>query len=440
MKEIVRDKNKKTMSFIEMIDIRPVIQKIWGEGVPELFTAAPVTSVMVEPSPEQVRAPVNMRRMSSGTIILLSQDNTLSVLAGDGVLLKSLKVPNPDLAYQYWQVIDYVMDDEENIYLLEIIEDDRNKTLNLIRKINNGNVDWQVKEKVDQELYNYQSLNTKYQDLIVAGEHLYVCAGEDETFYVFEVNKNSGKLKLFQKISGSYERVFMSDTDHLYYVKEEELEEEKDKRYWVQYDINTNKENFLSGNDEMYDLLGLPVSVDDNGRGYGVFGFEMGCINNDNSVAWKVNLENIVYAPATGDIYLGNFISDDSTPVVQVNIIKSGAGIKKQINLKIPAALSEKYSIKNWRLIYVNEEGKFLVSGFNPNYYDPQDNVYKYKKILITYDALGKEIEDINHAPGQLYNKEYKLQGANSWQVDGAGNLYLPVLGPDMFYVFKITG
>ena len=86
----------------------------------------------------------------------------------------------------------------------------------------------------------------------------------------------------------------------------------------------------------------------------------------------------------------------------------------------------------------MNEKGGLQVFGFNPNYYDPQDNAYKYKKVLITYDALGKEIENINHEPSQVYRKEYKLQGANSWQVDAAGNLYLPVLGPDKFYVFKI--
>jgi hypothetical protein len=424
----LKNKDKK-ISFMSKVTITPIIKLPWGEedGIPEIFTGAPLTSVMVEKVPEQVRGFVDIRVMPFDRIILLTRDKTLLILTTQGKLINKLKITSPSLSYGRWYIIDFVMDENENIYLLESDKDDKNITYNVLRKIKkDGTVSWQKKEKVDRKNYNYQSINTTYQDFIVNNNHLYLCASHDDAFSIVELDKESGKLKPFHTFNESYERVFMDKNGYVYYVKERENGIRK--RYWVQYDPKKNKENFYSGNEEMYELLGIPVATDDYGRGYGVFGLEMGCISKDNSIVWREKLENIVIAPPNHYIFISNLNYDDNSATVLINILKNDGTFDKKITLNIPDTLSQKYDIKNWKLIYVDEEDNFYVLGFN----------HTYQKILLTYNSEGNKIITINYEPGHLYKKEFTLQGANSWGIDGKGNVYLPVLGPDKFYVFKI--
>lgn len=440
MKPTKRNNKDDNIPFMNKVTITPIIKLSWGkeDGIPEIFTGAPLTNIMVEKVPEKARGSVEIRVMPFNKIILLTLDKTLLILTTQGKLINKLKITNPSVFYDEWYIIDYVMDEDENIYLLELIDEyNKNITYNLLRKIKkDGTVSWQKKEKVDRKKYNYQSINTNYQDFIVNNNHLYLCASHDDAFSVLELDKESGKLKPFHVFNESYERVFMDKTGYFYYVKE--IENDIRKRYWVQYDPKTNKENFYSGNEEMYELLGIPVATDDYGRGYGVFGLEMGCISKDNSVVWREKLENIVIAPPNQYIFISNLNYDDNSATVIVNILKNDGTFDKKINLNIPDTLSQKYDIKNWKLIYVDEEDKFYVLGFNPNYFHRQRHGHIYQKILLTYNSKGNKVVNIDYEPSQLYQKEFRLQGANSWGIDGKGNVYLPVLGPDNFYVFKI--
>ncbi len=432
-----RDMNNN--SFFSKVIITPIIKFSWGNeaGIPEIFSKAPLTNCMVENEPEDIRSHVKVKITPNKTYNLLTVDNTFIIADSNGILINKVKILPPSIFFEKWSIIDFFADEDQNIYLLDLVDDNKNNTYNFIRKINKNGIEvWQKKEKVINKDYNYQSINTNYQDFIAHSNHLYLCSKYVNNFSLFEINKETGSLQSFYTLNESYERVFMDKSGYLYYVKEK-AENNIKTRFWTQYDCQKKIENFSSGNHEMYELLGIPVAVDDYGRGYVIMGFEMGCINKNSSYDWKQKIENILFDTSDTFIYTSKADYENYLTAIQINVFGNKGVFIKSMILKIPNDISLKYGINDWKLVAVDQD-KLFVLGTNPLYYDKDLNINLYQKILITFTANGDKIKEVDYNPKQLYKNTFRLEGANYWQIDGEGNIYLPVLGSDGFYVFKM--
>jgi hypothetical protein len=437
---VLKQEKKGKSIHMNKIKITPIIKLPWGndDGIPEIFTGAPLTNIGVENTPEKVRAIVQVRITPFDNINLLTLDKTFFILDTRGKLISKFKISPPSFCCDKWTIIDFISDEDENLYLLESCKNKENITYNLIRKLKkDGTEEWYTKKEVDRKKFNYQSINTYYQDFIIRNNQIYICADDKDTFTIFELNKKTGGLKQHYLFHESHERVFMDKTGYLYYVKEI-ANSIRRNRYWTQYDPKKNIEIFHSGNDDMYELLGIPIAADDFGRGYGVMGLEMGCINRSNTYDWKEKLENIVIDSSNQFIYISNSILDDNSTTILIDVLGNDGIFIKKIKLNIPNDLSQKYMIKNWKLISVDEKNNFYILGVNPAYLNSKLNTFTYQKILLKYDIENNKILNIDYEPKQLFKNEFKLQGASSWRVDGKGGVYLPLLGPDSFYIMKI--
>jgi hypothetical protein len=231
----------------------------------------------------------------------------------------------------------------------------------------------------------------------------------------------------------------MDNNGLLYYIKELADADGLRHNYWIQYNTKNAKEVFSTGNDEIYELLGIPVATDDLGLGYGVMGFEMACINKNNSVEWKEKIENIVVDTINQNLYLCNSKNDNNSNTLIVDIYKKNGVFSEQLELTIPVEVSKKYDIGNWSIINIIKGNNLNILGINPLYFNRQANKYQYRKILLEYDLSDNKIIAIDENPSLLYKKGYRIQRANDWQIDRNGNVYIPLLGPQSFYVIKVN-
>src|SRR5687768_16783048 len=102
----------------------------WGSppGIPEIFVDAPRDSRWTAERPSRERAPVRVRTVSDGAFGLLAADP----LTGSGLPPQVLRLDpagilcRPDLAppasdFLQWQILDFALDRDGGVYLLEQI-------------------------------------------------------------------------------------------------------------------------------------------------------------------------------------------------------------------------------------------------------------------------------------------------------------------------------
>lgn len=268
-------------------------------------------------------------------------------------------------------------------------------------------------------------MNGIYQKFITDKDSQIYVVGKDDRLSVLSLSQNSGELNYLYSLPEGKESVFMDGQGQLYYVK---YVPELNQRCWVKYDQNTEREVFSACHEQMYGLLAIPVATDDDGRGYGVQGMKMGCLDQNNSIVWEKEIQNVVIDSLRNYIYTSQIDYSDSSRLIQIDRWVNGGSFGEEIKLNIPNDIWQKYQSSSWKLIDVDREGNLYILGESPN----------RKSVIITYNSSGSEVLNINWQPTKLYSQEFRLQGANSWGVDGEGNLYLPVLGKEEFYVLKL--
>jgi hypothetical protein len=404
----------------------------WGRegGIGEIFSPEPLTDVLVEGAPRKARGSVETRVMPDGKIALLTLDNALLVLDARGQREEEIAIPALGESLRDWRILDFVLDHRGNVYLLERWDADRS-VFTAIRKIGRGGApEWRVARELDSKKH---ASGDGPVDLMSDGRDIFLGVRESGGFSVFLLDRQTGSLSLSHKFAEICDRVFVDHAGRWYCAQE--VWAEGGKRYWVQYDLRSDREIGRWEIASMSEMPGMPVAADNAGRGYEAFGFAMACIAPGGSLAWRARIDNIVFDAATGRVLVSTLGRDETSPVVLVSVFAADGRPMPTATLRIPMGIAQGSRIANWRLLYI-DSSTLYVSGSDPACFDAQEGRYRYQEFLLAYSARDGSVLRIDDKPAETLKVRFALQGAATWQVDGDGRVFFPVLGPDAFYLF----
>ncbi len=284
----------------------------WGAppGIPEIFVDAPQDSRWTAEPPRKERAPVGLRLAPDGAFGLLAADP----LTGSGLLPQVLRLaPNGSLSrlelappasrFLQWQIVDFALDRDASVYLLEqITTHDGGATT--LRKIGaDGAEVWRVAPDLEVPA-------SSFTGLLTGGSGVYLSATREQGL-IARIDPASGRLARYADLAPWTGEALVGPDERVYFVR---FVPERNARAWVCLDPETGRETETLCSPAAFDLLALLIGVDAQGRAYGVQGWSLGCIGPQGALLWRETLDgyrDLLLGPATswrvspdGTIYL----------------------------------------------------------------------------------------------------------------------------------------
>ena len=139
-----------------------------------------------------------------------------------------------------------------------------------LRRITDGSIElWRSSEPVDGAFLHPDGERTRYFNWLVKDESLMLSGVERERAALWDVDKETGGISLNRVLPAQPGLVYSGRDDIVYFVRDDGV-----GRLWVEYHLHDGTER-ITRSDEFHAHLARPVGVDDSGRRYAAYGFEM---------------------------------------------------------------------------------------------------------------------------------------------------------------------
>jgi hypothetical protein len=268
----------------------------WGAppGIPEIFVDAPQDSRWTAEPPRQERAPVRLRPAPDGAFGLLAADP----LTGSGLspqvlrldpagTLSCLDLAPPASGFLQWQILDFALDRDAGVYLLEqVTTHDGGATT--LRKIGADGVEaWRRSERSWRVDPDPEVPAWSFTTLLTGGSGVYLSAAQERGL-IGRIDPASGRLTRYADLAPWTGDALVGPDERVYYVR---FVPERNARAWVRLDPETGRKTEVLCSPAAFDLLALPIGVDARGRTYGVHGWTVGCIGPQGALLWRESLD-----------------------------------------------------------------------------------------------------------------------------------------------------
>ncbi|MCB9232169.1 MAG: hypothetical protein H6581_10925 [Bacteroidia bacterium] len=394
--------------WLSSLHIQEIYHLKWDSpvGIPSGLVADPGSFLGTAKPGPKIRQWVNIIQSPDGTIYI-RRDAELYRLNGEGKVFQTLSLKFPDSESPF--ILEAVADESGQIYALVEFAD---KSHYLAAWDGSGNLVW--KKAIAPEL-----------------THIHFCEGmlwaeyhSPEKTSLQQWAKDGSEFLEVLKGPADWERIFPSSRDEAHYVS---YDEETGMRNWVSVDLETKVKTIADGNQELFGLLALPWGTDSKGRGYGVSGFEMGCIQRNGATAFKIKLDNLLPETNSNSLLISDWDRENLT--LKVYKYNPESDNKEVRVISIPEKIQTQCHQPIWKL--VSQEGNlFYIHGRNGS--DLSIN-------WLEYNSLSEELKPFSPSADQELQLQYILQPAGDWAISRSGELLLPVLGPDALSIYKVS-
>jgi len=426
-------KTMNTASFIEQnrVQIKELVRFSWNkpEGLLMIKTGEPLTSLLYseQQAPEAVIAAYRFRISESGNkIVVLSNDplytsdysSSLDFLAYDiaNKMARKTSVPMSDSRVEKSEIVDFLLGNNNNLYLLERLLTKERTTINRLRHIEaGGKIIWEIEAKVGTE-------NPGQNGLLFGKCRALLKEMKDTVFlqtetsaktFVLKIDSNTGKTEEWLSVDNIVPKIFIDDDLNLHYVT---FIKETNNRAYISYDPDKGKKEIRYAGAEAYALLGFPAALDIHNNIYCAEGLSISCLSPELLVKWIFSANNIILD--SGSLFTSHFIEAGKSLVIYR--WQADGSLAETIN--VPLDLPD---LKLGKLSGLVNSGDFVIE----TYQGEVKGLWKYTTKSKTLDKL-PETSGVNR---------FYLQPAATWQIDRAGNLFIPVSSAEGFHIVKVS-
>jgi len=420
-----------TASLIEQnrVQIKELVRFAWNkpEGLLMIKTGQPLTSVLYsgkQASPEAVIAPYRVRISESGNeIVILSNDplytsdysSSLDFLLYDieKKMARKINVPMGDNRVEKSEIVDFLLGKNSRFYLLEHLLTKEKTTVNRLRYIEaGGQIIWQTEGGVVAENPGEKGLLFGKSTALLKEikDNVFL---QTETLVILKIDSKTAKTEEWLSVDSIVPKIFVDDALNLHYVT---FIKEANNRAYVSYDPYKGKKEIRYAGAEAYPLLAFPAALDVHNNIYFGEGLSFSCLTPELLVKWRFSLSNIILD--AGRLFTSHF--DEAGKSLVIYEWQANGRVAETI--KVPLDLPR---LRLGRLFGLVKSGDFVIETYQ------QDN-----RILWAYSTESKTLDRL---PETLHVNRFQLQAAATWQVDNAGNLYLPVSSAEGFHIIKVS-
>lgn len=424
------------MTFNEPIEL--IVSVPWGNDIQQIYPKLIDYPNFGEMSPEQQRkiyAPLRMKLDAEEGIHILNNGNRdiqngenifITHFTSSGNVQGKTPLPKNQPRITNRRIIDFVVDQGLNCYLLEKFNLDK-VDHNRLTKLNiTGEIIWQRVGNYSSSVNKFDEMNGDFNKFLIDHKSNLYLTSNTHPQLIAQIQPKSGNVAKIYSLRNGSNKVFINGQSNIlstvYFP-------EQNKRGLYMFDFESGEEKTTIGGDELYGLLLYPFGIDNQLNCY-VY-----------QLADDTNLPAIVQISLAGKIIHREIIKDlvvrpdDNTiftHYIHNNTIEivgyAPDGKVKQWSWKLPNDYSSDET-NNYKLIKVDEENKFYIfTGDKPGYLG---------KLLIFSENgnLEKEI----YPPPNLLSLESSVQSFIYWQVDSEGRIYFPITDPSGFKVVRLN-
>lgn len=413
------------------VRLAEVVREPWGDdGLPTAWVEVYPSSLLTAAAPQRQRASVRVRALPGGEVAVLAKDPVYNAggpaviqrYSERGELRAALRVGPPASAQgESWSIRDFRADPAGNVYLLETVGGGAG-LLNSLRKLDaSGAVVWERAGEFDDDRLDLAQLRGSFDQLLAdAGGNVYLPATRHRG-EVARIDPAGGEPEPYADWGDWTGEVFMDGEGRLHYVR---YDPGTRRRGWARYDPRTRREELHEGDESVYGLFDIPFGTDARGRCYAAMGTRLTCLSREAVPLWQERLDNLVVAG--GAIYASEGRQSSSGPEVVVRRWDSDGAYTGETILRVPSPPAGE-GLANWRLVALDDSGRFHVRGGAA-----------VEESALVYSP-GGELESTAEASADSAEAESRLQENRTWDVDLAGGVLLPVLGPSAFHLVRLT-
>lgn len=405
---------------------------LWGENAENIKSHpvdAPSFGMMDTAQMRKTHTGVCIRLSSTGTMHLMKQfaDNDITNekevvvwhFSEDGKYLGRTLLPEPavkDMVQR--KVVDYVVDKDVNIYLLEMLSSGGKSMYHLSKSDVKGKMLWEIKGTHSVGRLDMNTLEGVFSRIFIDDRsRLYVLAG-GQSSAIGEFDGRTGKMMNVYALSeGNTNGVAFNQHNIIrnVYVA-------KNREYALSlFDLSGSSEKTIGDKAGVYNNL---VGADKQMNCYtytSYSGFKK--ISPEGSVIAELPIRDVVIRADNKSVYT-NWKSADTLFVTSYSV----KGEITTYIIKLPPEQNGSGATNNYRLVKVDAENRF--------YFHTNEAPMQAGKIVVFSDkgTLEKEILP----PFDLFAIESNFDFTNQ-VTDGNGNVYMPVTDPEGIKIVKLT-
>lgn len=275
-----------------------IVKIDWGEppGLPKIFIEEATSSLWTGEPPQKRLAPIRVRPSADGSIALLVADpltrsglapQVLRVVAKDVAQRLALESPMSDSLQ--WLILDFAMDGEGSVYLLELMSTSQTN-FTVLRKIAASGVELWRRSGPWRANLDLERLEGDFWRLLVGnGATVYLSATRHRGL-VAKIDPENGGLSVYADWGEWIGEALVGPDEQIYYSR---LAPERNTRAWIRYEAKTRQESRTLCDPEASELLAAPIGVDAEGRAYGVHSATIGCVGRQGTVLWREDSEAV---------------------------------------------------------------------------------------------------------------------------------------------------
>ena len=422
-----------TASFIDQnrVQIKELVRFPWNkpEGLLMIKTGEPLTSLLYSErqAPEAVIAAYRFRISESGNkIVILSNDplytsdysSSLEFLMYDieNKMARKTSVPISDSRVEKSEVVDFLLGNNNNLYLLERLLTNDKAIINRLRSIEAGGaIIWQTEAKVGTENRGQKGLLFGKCTALVKEmkDTIFLQTETSAKTVILKIDSNTGNAEEWLSLDNIVPKIFIDDELNLHYVT---FIKKANNRAYISYDPDKGKKEIRYAGAEAYALLGFPAASDIHNNIYCAEGLSISCLSPELSVKWIFSANNIILGSES--LFTSHF------NVTGKNLViyrwQADGSIAATIN--VPLDLPD---LKLGKLSGLVDAGDFVIEAHE-----------REKKLFWKYNTKSRTLAKLPDTSG--VNRFY-LQPASTWQIDRTGNLFIPVSSAEGFHIINVS-
>lgn len=422
-----------TASFIERnrVQIKELVRLSWNkpEGLLMIKTSEPLTSLLYSENqaPEAVIVAYRFRISESGNkIVILSNDplytsdysSSLDFLVYDieNKMARKSNVAISDNGIEKLEIVDFLLGNDNNFYLLERLLTKESTTINRLRHIGSGGkIIWEIEAKVGTENPGQKGLLFgKCRALLKEmKDTIFLQTETSAKTFILKIDSKTGKTEQWLSVDNIVPKIFIDDNLNLHYVT---FIKEANNRAYISYDPDKGKKEIRYATAEAYALLGFPAALDIHNNIYCAEGLSFACLSPELLVEWIFSINNIVLDHES--LFTSHFNEVSNNLVIYKWQANGSVAETIDVQLDMPGLKLGRFSG------LVNSED-FVIETYQ-----------RENKMFWKYNTKSKTLDKLLDTP-QV--NRFHLQAAATWQIDKTGNLYIPVSSADGFHLIKVS-
>jgi hypothetical protein len=342
-------------------------------------------------------------------------------VSADGQQTRIALAP-PSGAGPGWRILDVVVDNDSNIYLLELLGDVGDHQ-GLRRLDSRGSTEWERRGIVDGHGFDFDSLRGTFDQLLIDRlGNVYLSAGRHRGSLAW-VDSQDGALRPLVDWGEWTGEVLLDVSGRVFFVR---YLANVNRRAWVCLDPGTGKETVVVADWQAWQYLAQPFGVDGTGRAYGFADNTTARLNDMGKIDWEMRLDNVAVG-RDGRLVLSAMTTRGPGSAIDVSTIAPGGGVPARLQLALPDDLRAVEGI--WRVVGCTDDDGFLVHGGASR---------DTPGVLVAYDSNGRPGGRELASP-DVMTAHFDLHRPTRSSVLADGSMLRAVLGPEGVHVVLLA-